>query len=95
MRVTDADRVVDKALNFRGENPITEVDASPLPEFDIGEPPAPLLFDLAADPFEQNDLTAEHPERVRRMSEALDRWFESVERDRAASGVGTRSGAGP
>ncbi len=85
MKVTDADRAVDKALNFRGENPITEIDASPLPEFEIDEPPAPLLFDLGSDPFEQSDLAAEHPERVRRMSEALDRWFESVERDRAAA----------
>jgi arylsulfatase A len=85
MKVTEADRAVDKALNFRGENPITEIDASPPPEFEMGEPPAPLLFDLGSDPFEQSDLAAAHPERVHRMSEALDRWFESVERDRAAA----------
>ena len=58
MQVTDEDRVIDKALNYRGPDAITEVDRSPLPEFDIGEPPRALLFDLAADPFEQDDLAA-------------------------------------
>jgi hypothetical protein len=50
--------------------------------------PAPLLFDLATDPFEQTDLAAAEPERVVRMSAALDRWFESVERDRARAATG-------
>jgi hypothetical protein len=83
LQVTEADRAVDRALNRRLPGRITEVDASPLPEIDIGTPPEPLLFDLAADPFEQNDLAREHPERVKRMSAALEQWFESVEADRA------------
>ena len=84
MKVTDEDRVIDKALNYRGPDPITSVDDSPLPEFELGIPPDPLLFDLAADPFEQNDLSLAEPERVREMSRALDAWFASVEADRAA-----------
>jgi len=83
MKVTDEDRVIDKALNYRGPDPITTVDDSPLPEFELGVPPDPLLFDLAADPFEQNDLAALEPERVRRMSAMLDGWFAAVEADRA------------
>lgn len=83
MQVTDEDRLVDRALNYREPGRITEVLTGPLPEFEIGEPPEPLLFDLAADPFEQHDLAAAEPERTARMSEALDRWFESVEADRA------------
>ena len=83
MAVTEADREIDRALNRRLPGRITAVDTSPLPELDIGPAPEPLLFDLAADPFEQHDLAAVHPERVRRMSAALDRWFESVEADRA------------
>jgi arylsulfatase A len=83
MRVTDADRAIDRALNLRRPERITEVDRSPLPEAEIASPPAPLLFDLAADPFEQVDLAAEHPDRVARMSAELERWFESVEADRA------------
>jgi arylsulfatase A-like enzyme len=84
MQVTDGDRVIDRALNLQAPDRITHVDQSPLPWFEIGEPPAPLLFDVAADPFEQHDLAAAQPDRVARMSAALDRWFESVEADRAA-----------
>jgi arylsulfatase A-like enzyme len=83
MKVTEADRAIDRALNYRLPERITAVDGSPVPEFEIGAPPEPLLFDLAADPFEQHDLAHAHPERVRRMCAALERWFESVEADRA------------
>lgn len=85
MKVTDGDRLVDKALNFRGQDAIKEVDRSPLPEFDPGDPPAPLLFDLETDPFEQNDLAASEPDRVLAMSAALEEWFASVEADRAGN----------
>ncbi len=85
MQVTEADRAIDRALNYRRPGAITRVDDSPLPEFDPGPPPAPLLFDVASDPFEQVDLAATHPERVARMGAALDAWFESVEADRAAA----------
>ena len=88
MQVTDADRAIDRGLNYRLPDRITAMDESPLPEFDVGVPPAPLLFDLATDPFEQSDLSAAQPERVARMSAALDRWFESVERDRARAATG-------
>jgi hypothetical protein len=84
MQVTDGDRAIDRALNLHEPDRIMAVDQSPLPEFDAGDLPASLLFDVAADPFEQHDLSAEHPERVARMSAALDDWFESVEADRAA-----------
>jgi hypothetical protein len=84
MQVTETDRAVDRALNYRQPERIATIDTSPLPEFTTGSPPAPLLFDLASDPFEHHDLAPEHPDRVRRMSDALERWFESVERDRAA-----------
>lgn len=82
MRVTDADRAIDRALNLNEPGRIRQVDMSPLPEFEIGDPPPALLFDVAADPFEQHDVAREHPDRVARMTEALERWFESVERDR-------------
>jgi arylsulfatase A len=88
MKVTDPDRAIDRALNYVLPDRITSIDESPLPEFDVGTPPAPLLFDLASDPFEQTDLAAEEPERVARMSHSLDRWFESVERDRALADTG-------
>ncbi len=36
------------------------------------------LFDLAADPSEQRNLVAEHPEVVRRLRAEFVRWFEEV-----------------
>jgi arylsulfatase A len=85
MVVTERDRAIDRALNHREPGRITSVDDSPLPELELEQPPAPLLFDLSTDPFEQRDLAPEHPEPVRRMSAELHRWFESVERDRAVA----------
>jgi arylsulfatase A len=84
MQVTDADRAIDRSLNNNLPGRITSVDTSPLPEFDIGVPPEPLLFDLASDPFEEHDLAAVHPERTAAMGAALETWFEEVEADRAA-----------
>ncbi|MFW5925533.1 MAG: sulfatase-like hydrolase/transferase [Myxococcota bacterium] len=34
------------------------------------------LFDLQADPREHDDVSAEHPERTRRLGERLDRWLD-------------------
>jgi arylsulfatase A-like enzyme len=82
MRVTDGDRAIDRSLNYHLDDRITTVDTSRLPDLDDGERHAPLLFDLDADPFEQDDLAADHPDRVARMTAALESWFEEVERDR-------------
>ena len=84
MIVTDQDRAIDRALNGRLPDRITMVDGSAIPVSQPGTASPPLLFDLATDPFEQSDVALLHPERVMRMSAELDRWFESVERDRAA-----------
>jgi arylsulfatase A len=93
MQVTDSDRAIDRALNYRQPGRITEIDRSPLPQFDVGVPPKPLLFELSSDPFEQHDVAHLHPERVARMSADLERWFESVEADRAR-GAAAESSAG-
>jgi arylsulfatase A-like enzyme len=85
MTVTEGDRAIDRALNYRDADRIATIDTSPLPLFEPGEQPPPLLFDLNSDPFEEHDLAPEHPARVRHMGDALERWFESVERDRAAA----------
>ena len=88
MRVSEADRSIDRALNRNDPDRITRVDSSPLPELEIGDPPVPMLFDLASDPFEQCDIAADHPERVARMNAALEGWFEAVEADRRRSAEG-------
>ena len=38
------------------------------------------LFDLEADPGEQRNVAAEHPDRVATMEQLLERWFESYPR---------------
>ena len=83
MQVTDRDRAVDQALNLQQPDRIEWVDRTPLPSFDVGCSPAPMLFNLVEDPFEQVDLASEHSERVARMSAALDDWFAEVESERA------------
>jgi len=83
MQVTDADRLADRALNANEPGRMAEVDQSLLPDPGPLEAQKPLLFHLPTDPFEQTDVAAEHPERVRRMSDALDDWFAEVEAERA------------
>ena len=39
------------------------------------------LFDLAADPGEQQDLAATHPDVVARLAKAYDAWWRSVQED--------------
>jgi arylsulfatase A-like enzyme len=46
------------------------------------------LFDVSADPGERHDLTAEHPEMVRKLNAALDDW----EKDVDATSRATRQG---
>jgi arylsulfatase A-like enzyme/acetyl esterase/lipase len=44
-------------------------------------PDAWELYDLAADPGEQQNVAAEHPEVVARLGKAYDSWWESVQGD--------------
>jgi arylsulfatase A len=39
------------------------------------------LYDLATDPTESKDISAQHPEIVERLRAAYDQWFTDVERD--------------
>jgi arylsulfatase A-like enzyme len=44
------------------------------------------LFDVSADPGERHDLTAEHPEMVRKLNAALDAWEKDVDASYNKSG---------
>ncbi len=90
MQVTNSDRLVDRALNMNEPGRIVEIDRSPLPDPGPLDAQQPLLFHLPTDPFEQTDVAPEHPERVRRMSAALDDWFAEVEAERARIVDGTK-----
>ena len=48
----------------------------------VPPPPPPLLFNIADDPLEQDDLASTHPERTHRMLGELETWFEVVESER-------------
>lgn len=58
--------------------------AGPAPAAILGGGPQPLppswqLFDLQADPGEQTDLAASHPEVVKELAGAYDAWWDSVQ----------------
>jgi len=52
-----------------------------LPDYAGVVPAAPQLYDLEADPGEQRDLAADHPDVVGRLTAAYDRWFAEVVAD--------------
>ena len=47
------------------------------------------LFDVAADPGERHDLTANHTEMVRKLSAALDDWEKDVDAATRAAAQGS------
>ena len=73
----DTDRIVEKNPDAYLENV-----NPPIPKRCLPPPGRPLLFDLARDPYEREDLAAKYPERVNRMLSELEAWFEEVESDR-------------
>jgi arylsulfatase A len=81
MKVSPEDGAMDRRLKYEPET-VTDIERGPEPERVVPDPPAPLLFNLDSDPYEQHDLAEAEPERVRRMGAALDDWFDAVERER-------------
>ncbi len=81
MVVAPEDLAVDRALK-QVPCSITDITPGPEPARTLSAPPPPLLFNIAADPYERHDRAAEEPERVRRLEASLLAWFESVEADR-------------
>jgi arylsulfatase A-like enzyme len=82
MRLAKEDLDVDKKLKYEPES-ITDITRDPEPERVVPAPPPPLLFDLEADPGEQDDLASARPEVVSRMQSSIDTWFDEVEAERA------------
>jgi hypothetical protein len=48
----------------------------------LSPPGAPQLYNIDEDPYEQQDLAAQHPQRVSQMQVQLANWFEEVELER-------------
>jgi arylsulfatase A len=81
MGVTPEDLAMDRRLKYEPEA-ISDIRRDPEPERAIPRPPPPMLFNIEDDPYEEHDLAADQPGRVRRMEAALGRWFEEVEAER-------------
>ncbi len=81
MQVAKEDGVVDRLLKYEPER-VPEVTRTPEPERVLPDPPAPLLFNVGIDPFEEHDLADEKPELVTRLLHQLEGWFEEVDRER-------------
>lgn len=54
----------------------------PIPERVIPDATPVELYNIEADPQEQNNVVNDYPKRVWDMSRALETWFEDVETER-------------
>ncbi len=77
MEVSPVDTAHDHAVKYFPERYDDIVRAS-APVQAIPDPPPPLLFNIAEDPFERQDLAEQQPQRVARMEAELERWFVDV-----------------
>ncbi len=56
----------------------------PAPPREVPAPPPPELYNIAADPLEQQNVAGRHPQIVHRLLRELETWFEEVEAERAS-----------
>jgi arylsulfatase A len=81
MALASTDLAMDVDVKYNPDD-YTDIVRTPEPKRELSPPPAPQLFDLVTDPFEQNDLAPAEHERVSRMQSQLAAWFEEVEAER-------------
>ena len=76
----------------RGELTFEEIQsvAPPEPDYSAFTPLPAQLFNVAEDPGETRDRAAEDPERIRRMSDSLDAWFDEIESERKMNATAAR-----
>lgn len=67
--------------NFEVPHFLMQVENPPV-EPDLSPPGKPELYNIADDPYEQTDLSAQHPDRVAKMKREFENWFDEVERER-------------
>lgn len=77
MQVSPQDTAHDHAIKYFPER-YDDIAREPAPAQAVPSPPPALLFNIAEDPFERNDLAARHPQKVAAMEAALERWFIDV-----------------
>jgi arylsulfatase A len=67
--------------NFEVPHFMMDVSNPPV-ERELSPPGEPELYHIDDDPHENTNLALQHPERVDRMKQELETWFEAVEADR-------------
>ncbi len=77
MQVSAEDTALDHAIKYYPEH-FPDIIREPEPPRAVPEPPAPLLFNIAEDPFERHDLADQQPARVAALERELERWFVDV-----------------
>ena len=77
MQVSPVDSALDNAIKYYPEH-FSDIVRDPEPPRTVPDPPPPLLFNIADDPFEQNDLAAKQPQKAAAMEAALEHWFVDV-----------------
>ncbi len=77
MEVSPQDTAHDNAIKYVPEL-YGDIVREPAPAQAAPSPPPSLLFNIADDPFERNDLAAQYPQKVAAMEAALERWFIDV-----------------
>lgn len=77
MEVNPVDTAHDHAVKYFPER-YEDIVREPPTDQSIPDPPPPLLFNIAEDPFERHDLAEQHPQRVATMEAELERWFVDV-----------------
>ena len=77
MEVHPLDTAHDHAIKYFPEH-YGDIAREPAPDQALLEPPAALLFNIAEDPFERQDLAARHPQKAAAMEAAMERWFVDV-----------------
>lgn len=77
MQVSPLDSALDNAIKYRPEQ-FDDIVRDAEPARNIPEPPPALLFNLAEDPQELHDLSAQYPQRASAMESALSDWFKDV-----------------
>lgn len=77
MAVSPLDTALDHAIKYVPER-FSDIIRDPEPPRAAPPPPPALLFNIAEDPGERDDLAQLHPARVAAMEAALERWFVDV-----------------
>ena len=81
MRVSPVDTALDHAIKYFPED-FDDIITDAEPARTVPAPPPPLLFNIAADPFEQQDLAEQYPDKAAAMLSDLEAWFRDVDQDR-------------